>query len=252
LEGSTVAACREAVVHTPITASLAGGHPVMAGELVDGDLEGDGVDVQRLGGIDPGHRGQEVGEDVVRAQGTQDAEVEDGAEVDVEALGPLPGEDADPAAHALDGGVGQSRFVVRGGQRPHVARRARQPAAENGHLPVRQHPGHGVGLPPVPVRVGQRRDRTGVVEEGVEVGRLALELEQITDVRLPVTVVVDVDGVEDVGPELVEVRPPVRRLQGDVVGDDRHGLGVVGAHEGVEVGAVGHRILRDLGRFTMR
>ena len=67
-----------------------------------------------------------------------------------------------------------------------------------------------------------------------------------------VAVVVDVDLVQHVVAELVEVRAAGRRLQRDVVGDQRDRVRLVRADERVEVGAVGDRVLGDLGRFAMR
>jgi len=186
---------------------------------------------------------------VVLLEGTQDTEVEDGAEVDVEALGPLAGEDLG-ALGQRDQGVGGELGVVRRRERADVAGRAGDARAQEVGTPV-VDPRHRVGLPAVPAGAGQRQDRAGVVQERVGVGDLAGEPELVADVHVTVTVVVDVDGVQDVLAELVEVGPAVRSLQGDVVGDQRDAVGLVGTDEGVEVGRVGDGVLRDLGRFTV-
>ena len=93
-------------------------------------LDRDRVHVQVVGGVHP-RRG--AGEDVQPVLGVQVlerpqvAQVEDRAQVDVEALGALPGEHRDPVAQVVHRLAGQ-RGVVRRGQRPDVARRAGQPA----------------------------------------------------------------------------------------------------------------------------
>ena len=211
------------------------------------DLHGDRVHVQLGGGVDP--LGGLV-EDVHPVLGVQFleraqvGEVEDRAEVHVEALGPLAGEHLDAAgdrAHRLVGQVG----VVRGRQRPDVARRAGQVLAQHLALAVLDA-GHVVELAAVPVRAVERQDRAGVVEERVRVPQLGLEVERVGDVVLAVAAVVNVDLVQHVVAERVEVRPARRALQGDVVGDQRDRVGLVGADEGVHVGAVGNRVLRDL------
>ncbi len=62
----------------------------------------------------------------------------------------------------------------------------------------------------------------------------------------------DVDLVQHVVAELVEVRAAGRALQRHVVRDQGDGVRAVRADEGVEVGAVGDRILGDLGSFAVR
>ena len=59
----------------------------------------------------------------------------------------------------------------------------------------------------VPRGAGERRDGAGVVQECLGVPDLGLELELVGDIRLGITVVVDVDLVQDVVAELVEVGP---------------------------------------------
>ena len=105
--------------------------------------------------------------------------------------------------------------------------------------------GHRVGLADVEVGVRQRGDRPGVVQERVAVLDLGREAELVDDVVDGVAVVVDVERVQHVVAEVVEVRPAGRLLERDPVGDQRDGVGLVGADEGVGVGVVGHRVLRD-------
>ena len=97
-------------------------------------------------------------------------------------------------------------------------------------------------------------DLAGVVQEdvvGPGVGEHRVEPELVGDVGVGVVVVVDMDLVEDVVAELVEVRPTGGLLEGHVIGDYRDRAGVIGADEGVKVGAVGDGVLGDFGRFTM-
>src|SRR5262249_56363734 len=102
---------------------------------------------------------------------------------------------------------GGELVVVRGGQRADVAGRAGKVLAEFGPgAGAMGEAGDGVELAGVPVRTVQRGDRPGVVEERVRVPQPIVEGEPVGDVRLAVTVVVDVDLVADVLAELVEVR----------------------------------------------
>jgi hypothetical protein len=215
---------------------------------------GDRVHVDAGGRVHPGRHGTDPGVGqaeggVVLLERPQVAQVEDCPEVDVEALGPLAGEDLSATGERVDRRRRQCR-VVRGGQRPDVARRARQVGAENLRLAV-GHASHAEELAAVPARGGQGRDRPGVVQEGVGVGDLARESELVGDLGLAVPVVVDVDRIQHITAELVEVGPSVRTLQRQVVGDDGHRVGIVGTHERVQVGAVGNRILGDLRCFTV-
>ena len=57
----------------------------------------------------------------------QRAQVEDAVQVDVEALGPLAGEDLSAARQRVDGCVSEGGRVVRRAADSHVDRRARQP-----------------------------------------------------------------------------------------------------------------------------
>ncbi len=225
-------------------------------EVVDRDLDGDAVDVDPGGGVDSvGHLAEAgVGQSerrVVLLERPQDAEVEDGSEVDVEALRSLAGEDPGPRGDGHDGVRGQRR-VVGCRERSDVARWARHAGGEHLGIAAVVDPGDRVGLASVPCRVTQTEDRPGVVEEGIRVGDLAGEPELIGDVGPAVAVVVDVDLVEDVVAEFEEVGTAVRTLEGYVVGDQGHTAAVGRADEGVEVAGVGDRVLRDLGGFTMR
>src|SRR5580693_1208270 len=150
----------------------------------------------------------------------------------------------------MHGGLGQSG-VVRCRKRPDVAWWAGQVLAERLALSV-GNTGHGEMLAAYPGLVGQGLDWPRVVKEGVGIGDRAGEPELISDLRLSITIVVDVDLVEHFVAELVEVRSSVRTLEWNIVGDDRHGVRVVGADEGVEIRAVGDGILGDLGCFTVR
>ena len=134
--------------------------------------------------------------------------------------------------------------------RADVVRRRSQVRPERG-LVMAGHPGDAVELADVPVRIVQRGDRPGVVEERVVVPPLGPEAELVGDVVLPVAVVVDVDRVERVRVEVEEVRPPRGLLERDVVRDDRDGVRPVRAHERIEVRVVGGRIVRDQGRFAV-
>ena len=213
------------------------------------------MDIDAGGGVDAlGHLAEPgVGQTegvVVLLEGPKVAQVEDGAQVDVEALGPLTGEDGGSRGDA-GGGRGHQGRVVGGGEWPDVARRAGDARAQHLAGTALGDPGHRVGLPAVPVGAGQRTDRPGVVEEGVGVGDLAGELELVGDVGIAVAVVVDVDLVEHVVTELVEVGTAVGGLQRDVVGDEGDGVWCVGADERVQVGGVGDGVLGDLGGLTM-
>jgi hypothetical protein len=64
----------------------------------------------------------------------------------------------------------------------------------------------------------------------------------IGDVGFRVSIVVDVERIEDVVTELEEVRPARRFLQRNLVGEDRYGVGLVGTHERIDISVVCHRI----------
>ena len=230
----------------------AGRRRPVTGQLVDGDLQRQRVDVGRPEGIHSWHARHEPSRRqaehvVVGGERPQVSQVEDGAQVDVEAIGPLAGERycrVVLGTHVYDR-LGSQRGVARGGKWADVAGWNREVLTENDarHWPrpavAIVDPGEGIGLLPVPVcgsGTGQRCDRTVVVEEGggnlVRGGEGELE----RDVRIPISRVVDVDRIDHVVGELIEVRSPVGRLQRDVVGDQGHRAFDIGTHEGVQVG----------------
>ena len=80
-------------------------------------------------GVDAGHRRKRRShpERVVQwCQGPQDAEVEDGTEIDEESLGSLTSEDLDSTGNVLDGWDGQISCIVRGRERADIAGQARR------------------------------------------------------------------------------------------------------------------------------
>jgi len=181
------------------------------------------------------------------------AEIEDRAEVDVEALIALSSEDLAFTGQRLDRRVCE-RGVSGRGARADAHRWRDQIGAEDGlrsAIAALGHTRHRVELPHVPRWARQRRDRTGVVEERVRVAKDGAEAELVRDVLDRVTVVVDLDLVENVVAELKEVRAAGRLLQRNVVRDDRHFRRVVRIDERVQVGVVRDRVLGDLRGFTM-
>src|SRR5262245_45755348 len=176
-------------------------------------------------------------------------EVEDRAQVDLERLVPLAGEDLAAVRERVHRRGGQ-RLVVGRRARADVDRRRREVAAQHRrHAVVAAD--HAIALPDVEVRVVERGDGPRVVEERIGVLDLRPERELVRDLRLPVPVVVDVDVVEDVVAELVEVRPSRRLLERDEVGDEHDLVGLLGVHEGVDVGVVRARVLADERRLPM-
>ncbi len=218
----------------------------MAGDLGDRHLEGDRVHVEALERVHPGRVG--AGDQVQVLEGAQRSQVEDAAEVDMERVRALPGED--PATPDLVHGRGSQVGVVRRRPGADVDRRAGQPGGEHLGLAVLD-PGERVELRPVPAGAVETRDLAGVVEEGLRVAHHGVELEAVGDVGLGLAPVGDVDVVDHVVAELVEVRPAVRGLERDVVGDQRDGVGPVGADERVDVRAVGDGVLGGLGCFAV-
>src|SRR5207245_2145594 len=146
------------------------------------DLDRDRVDVEAFRAVDAGRGG---GRDQVQVlERSEGPQVEDRAEVDVEALAPLTREGLHAAAEAAHRGVGQRGVVGRGaGANPD--RRGRKVRGEDGRAPgpPRAHDlRHRVQLPHVPVRVREGADRTRVVEERRRVLRRRLEPELVRDV----------------------------------------------------------------------
>ena len=79
-----------------------------------------------------------------------------------------------------------------------------------------------------------------------------LEPELVGNLGEGIPGVVDMDLIEDIIAKLIEVWPAVGGLQGDIVADQGDGTWLVRADKGVQIGAVGHRVLGDFGCFTMR
>ena len=213
----------------------------VAGELRDRDLKDDRVRVEAADAVHPVLRAER--DDVSGVERPQAGEVEHRAEIDEERIVALAGERLDAAGQLLNRGL-HERAVVRGRARPDVDRRRRQVPADDGRL-VLLHPGDRVVLRPVPVRVGERVDRAGVVEERVAVPGLRPEVELVGHVLPSVSRRVDLELVEHVVAERVEVRPAGGLLERDVVGNDRDRVGPVGAHERVHVRVVRNRVLAD-------
>jgi hypothetical protein len=71
------------------------------------------------------------------------------------------------------------------------------------------------------------------------------------DLFFDVTVVVDVDLVEDIIPELVEVRSGGRIFETDEVGHDVDHVRVLDVSEQVDVGVVRHGVLADQRGLSM-
>ena len=208
------------------------------------------MDVEAGHGVDAG--GRRSLEKEVGLERPEVAEVEDRAEVDVEAVRALTREDEAARAERVDRLCGK-RPVLRDRVLADVARRARQVLRQQVRA-VLVDAGHRIELLAVPRLVAQVLDLPGVVEEqvvGAGVGQTRGELELVGDVRLGIVVVVNVDLVEHVVAELVEVRAARRLLERYVVGDDRDRAGVVRAHERIQVRAVCDGILRDFGSFAV-
>ena len=177
---------------------------------------------------------------------TQGAQVEDGAQVDVEPFGSLAGEHRAVTGQRVHGLRGEV-LVVRSAARADVDRRDGQPGGEQLRRVPAGDPRHRVVLRAVPGVVGDRGDRPGVVEERVLVADRGLEPELVGDVGPGAGPVGDVDLVEDVVAELVEVGATVGLLQGDEVRYEGDLVGVVGTDKRVDVGVVGYGVFGDLG-----
>ena len=191
-----------------------------------------------------------------RIERPQPGQIEDRAEVDEERIVTLPGEDLDAARQACDRGP-REVVVVRSRAGPDVVGRGRDVRSEHLALPLRLavrpevDERDAVGLRPVPARIGERADRTGVVEERVRVPRRGVEPELVGDVWLAVPAVVDLELVEDGVVEAVEVRPAGRTFERDVVRNHRDRVRVVRADERVQVGVVRPRVLADQRRLCV-
>ncbi len=236
-------------------------------QRTDRNLQRNRVDVDAGQGIDTGSVGAR--DQVVARDRPQVTEVEDGAEVDEEAVGPLAGEDVEAIGHPVHR-RGRQRRVVRRAANSHIAGRAGEHStASRGWADGRRRgvprrrvdvdPRDLVGLPAVPggavARRRRMRDGPCGIEERVRIEDLCRELELVGDGRGAGPRVVDVDLVEHIvpdgrriaddrlGAELEEVRPTVRGLQRHIVGDDRDRFRAIGADERVHVRAVSGRVL---------
>ena len=182
--------------------------------------------------------------DVERVERPQPGEVEDRPEIDEERIVDLAREDLPAVTREVLHGRRHQRGVRRRRARADVHRRGRQVLAEV-RPTVSVSPDQAVELGSIPVRVGNRVDRAGVVEERVPVPRLRAEAELVDDVLLAVGRVVDVDLVDDVLAEGIEVRPAGRLFERDVVRHDRDRVRLIRTTECVDVRVVRGRVLAD-------
>ena len=216
-----------------------------ARQLRDRHLDGDRVDAVALQAVDA------AGAEGAGRRAPEADQVERAAQVHVERVIALSGEDLRPVPDAVDGGRHQ-RLVVRGRPGADVVRRGEEIPAERldvgPALRVLGDLADRVGLDQVEVGVlallGVVRDRVGVVEERARVLDLGVEPELVGDVLVAVAGVVDLDLVLHVIREAVEVRAAGGLLERHEVRDERRGVGRVRRAEGVDVGVVRRRILQ--------
>ena len=187
--------------------------------------------------------------EVRRVERAQAEQIEHRSEIDEKWIVALPREHLGAVRECVDAGVAE-RLVVRRRAQPDVHRRRCQVDAEDVATPAID-PRDRVGLAHVEVRIVERRDRTGVVQECRLVLNARLEPELVHDVVLRIAVVVDVDAIEHVVAELVEVRSAAGRFEGNPVRDQRHRVRGIRAHEGIRVRVVRQRVRRDERRFTV-
>ena len=134
----------------------------------------------------------------------------------------------------------------------HAARHDRRVVHDGaGRVLVDVEPLDVIRLVEVQIRVVERRDRPGVVEERARVAVVVAERPPVDRVRLGVGVVVDLDVVADVLAEREEVRPSRWGLERDPVADDRDRAGIVRADERIEVRVVGLRVGGDQRRLAV-
>ena len=107
------------------------------------------------------------------------------------------------------------------------------------------------GLAHVQVGVREARDHARVVEERVLVLPRRGERELETHVLLRIADVVDIHVVGGVVVEAREVRAAVGLDQRHPVTHDRHGVGRIAGHPGVEIGVVGKAVLARAGRLAV-
>src|SRR5688572_21639804 len=173
----------------------------------------------------------QVGEVILPFDALQ--EVEYTPKVGEEGFVARAGEDLDAVAYGVDGLVRHLAVALWVGFRSHVSRCGLQTSGDDRTSAVRfvvvvsfEHR-HGVELFLVQVRVVQRSDWTGVVQEGIAVvddpisaSVPTAEAELETEIVPGVAVVVDVDLVEDIVAEEVEIGTRRRYLQRYVVRDE--------------------------------
>ncbi len=188
---------------------------------------------------------------------TEVDQVEDHAQVDVEALGARAGEDAGAVVDVVDGRADVRALAVAVGIRlgPDVVRRLEQVGADHRAVGLaRRRPDallDGVGVVDVLVRIARRGERAGVLQERVPVADVARELDAVDPVLERVAVRVDVELVADVGLEVREVGSAGGLLERDPVRDHHEARGRDRIAEEVDVGVVGDGVGRDSRRFPM-
>ncbi len=196
--------------------------------------------------------------------------VEHRAEIDIESLGALAGENFDAGRRIGENSLGRELFVLRHGRRADVGRHGDQSLAlvQLGAF-FAAHLGHRVGLAPGQpfgagsvetgdaLRGGDRNARIADVGEGkFELAEkrpvLGFEAKLVDDVFRPaVEVVIDVEAVEHLVVEVEIVRPVGGILAGDDVHDEDGFSRILPAPKRVGVGVVRRGIERDQRRFAM-
>ena len=222
------------------------GRRVVCGQLLDGHGQGDRVDVVAGGGIRAAAVVSRKG------SGPEVDEVEDRAEIDVEALGAGAREDH----RVVVDRVGDVRRVAaRKRLRTGVVRRLEQVRAEQraGRLVRRGAVALLDRVRVVHVLVGVVGGGHGsrVLQERAPVAHVAGELDAVDVVLERVAVGVDVELVADVLAEVREVRAARRLLERDPVGDEDEAGRVGRVAEEVDVRVVGDRIVGDAGRLAV-
>ena len=210
-------------------------------------LKGDRVHVHAFQTVDA-WRARKRNE-VRRVERAQAEQIEHRSEIHEKWIVTLAREHFRAVRQCVDAGVAE-RLVVRCRAQPDVHRRRGQVDAEDVAAPAID-PRDRVGLAHVEIRIVERGDRTGVVQERRLVLNARLEPELVHDVVLGVAVVVHVDAIEHVVAELVEVRSAAGRFERNPVGDQRHRVRHVRTHEGIRVRVVRQRVRRDERRFTV-
>src|SRR5215469_2677328 len=174
-----------------------------------------------------------------RSQGCQ---VEDRAQVNVEPLGSLPGEYLDATGKTMNSLLRQI-LVVGCGAYTNVAGWRGQATPQDSRVAARINQGYRIELFPIPIRTTNRRDRAGVVEEGIGIADLCLEAELVRDIGKRIPIIVDFDLIQDIVAELKEVGATRWLLQRNIVADQGDCVRLVRANECVNISAIGHRVL---------